>query len=290
MLQPAVLYADEIKKEFAKRFYTEEMYYYVGWAHCQTELLTHDTLAKCENKYCYASVDMSGETPKLIGYIDYQIEPETNCACKFGIISFDKGNPTFGVDVFNTIKKLIHQVHRIEWRMVGGNPVKKHYDKLCEMFNGNIVCLHDTAKDNNGNYRDSYIYEILTDKIPEKYRNEGKERKDDYESVLTSIAESYGFGTKIFDAVSRFIIKNYCVKFDLSDPSICDVGNMLSSDKFRDGIRKAVMNVSPEYSIDEDGDEFDVVYSADGVHERFTVDSALIADIILKLWNYYVPE
>lgn len=61
------------------------------------------------------------------------------------------------------MEKLIHEykLHRIEWRVVSGNPVKKHYDKFCKKYNGNIIKLTDVFKDKYGNYRDSYIYEIL---------------------------------------------------------------------------------------------------------------------------------
>jgi hypothetical protein len=45
--------------------------------------------------------------------------------------------------------------------MIGGNPVKRHYDKFCAKHNGNRVVLHDVCKDENGNYRDEYIYEII---------------------------------------------------------------------------------------------------------------------------------
>lgn len=45
--------------------------------------------------------------------------------------------------------------------MIGGNLVKKHYDKLCEKFNGNCVVLHDVYKGLDGTYRDEYVYEIV---------------------------------------------------------------------------------------------------------------------------------
>ena len=79
------------------------------------------------------------------------------------MFSFDRGNPLIGVDLFNEMKKLIHnyKLHRIEWRMVGGNPIKKHYDKFCKKYNGNILKLKDVFKDRNGKYHDDYIYEII---------------------------------------------------------------------------------------------------------------------------------
>ena len=45
--------------------------------------------------------------------------------------------------------------------MVGGNPIKKHYDKFCKKYDGNILKLKDVFKDRNGKYHDDYIYEII---------------------------------------------------------------------------------------------------------------------------------
>ena len=59
------------------------------------------------------------------------------------------------------MERLVSRYRRVEWRMVGGNPVQKHYDRFCEKFGGNRVVLHQVTKDENGNYRDVYIYEIV---------------------------------------------------------------------------------------------------------------------------------
>ncbi len=69
-------------------------------------------------------------------------------------------------DEYDEIKKLLFDycLHRIEWRMVGGNPVEKSYDKLCKKFNGTNHILRDSIKDKYGKYRDDIIYEIINDK------------------------------------------------------------------------------------------------------------------------------
>ena len=108
----------------------------------------------------YAIVDSNNN---LKGYLAYVIDWYSSSAYNFGLISFDRGNPIMGMDLFKEMEKLIHEykLHRIEWRVVSGNPVKKHYDKFCKKYNGNIIKLTDVFKDKYGNYRDSYIYEIL---------------------------------------------------------------------------------------------------------------------------------
>lgn len=53
------------------------------------------------------------------------------------------------------------KLHRIEWYMVSGNPVERHYDKFCEKYNGGKIVLRDTFKDRLGKYHDSITYEII---------------------------------------------------------------------------------------------------------------------------------
>jgi hypothetical protein len=57
--------------------------------------------------------------------------------------------------------ELVNKHRRIEWRMIGGNPVQRHYDHFIKHFHGSRVVLHDVCKDGEGKYRDEYIYEIL---------------------------------------------------------------------------------------------------------------------------------
>ena len=84
-----------------------------------------------------------------------------DCVSNFGLYSFDKGNVVVGIDLFKEMERLVNRYHRVEWRMIGGNPVKKHYDRFCAKHGGNVVVLHDVVKDLEGNYLDEYIYEIV---------------------------------------------------------------------------------------------------------------------------------
>ena len=63
-------------------------------------------------------------------------------------------------------RKLISQyhLHRVEWRMIGGNPAERAYDRFCKKYNGTKHILKDVMKDREGNYHDDIIYEIITTK------------------------------------------------------------------------------------------------------------------------------
>lgn len=156
MLVPAILYKEEICKRFAQYIYTEDMINYTGY-------LGHSLPTIEENNdgslYQYAIT----ENGKLIGYFTYSIDWYTFCAHCFGLFSFDRNNKTIGFDVYRQLRKIIkdYRIHRLEWRMVGGNPVEKHYDRFCEKYHGKKFVLTDAIKDRYGKYHDDIIYEII---------------------------------------------------------------------------------------------------------------------------------
>lgn len=154
MLVPAVLYKDEIQKIMKAYYYTEDMMYMTGsldnW---------NLNISDCPDDKTYQYAIVSND--KLIGYFGYSIDWYSDCAYNFGVISFDRGNPIIGKNVFNRMEKLVARHHRVEWRMVGGNPIEESYDKFCEKHYGNKYVLKDRFKDREGNYHDDIIYEIL---------------------------------------------------------------------------------------------------------------------------------
>ena len=137
MLVPAILHKDEIIKNFKESYYTTDMLYETG----------------CLEQWYPNIKEIPSEG------VDYYCSKVYN----FGLMSFERGNPIVGRDLFNKLEELVHRFHRIEWRMVGGNPVEKHYDKFCEKYNGNKHFLKDAIRDRDGNYHDDIIYEIVNE-------------------------------------------------------------------------------------------------------------------------------
>ena len=159
MLRPAILYKEEIQSKFAEQFYSCDMMKYSGYLGSSIPNIDNDTDGGC---YQYAIVDNG----KLIGYFTYSIDWYSSCTHCFGLFSFDRNNKTIGLDVYRELKKIIkdYHIHRMEWRMVGGNPVEKHYDRFCERYHGKKFVLTDAIKDRHGNYHDDVIYEIIFDR------------------------------------------------------------------------------------------------------------------------------
>lgn len=153
MLVPAIARKAELEQLFAEHIYDDDMFLYNGYPHCNSI----PDLTPKENIYRWAIVDSN----KVIGYFTYYIETNSDNVCSFGLYSFDKGNPLIGIDVYRQMKALVKTHRRIEWRMIGGNPVKKHYDRFLKRMNGRKVMLKKVVKDMHGRYHNEYIYEIV---------------------------------------------------------------------------------------------------------------------------------
>lgn len=157
MLIPAIIKKNEILEAFKRYYYSDDMMYETGSLNNWLPNIQEETET---GKYQYAIVDSKDN---LIGYLDYHVDWYNSCACGFGLISFDRGNPIVGKDLYNELNKLIndYKLHRIEWRMVGGNPIEKSYDKFCSKHKGTKHILKDVIKDKHGKYHNDIIYEII---------------------------------------------------------------------------------------------------------------------------------
>ena len=154
MLVPAILYKGEIIENFKRYFYTDEMLYETG---CMHNWFPDIDERPDETTFQYAII----HNDILIGYLGYRINWYTSKAYNFAIFSFDKGNPIIGEDLYTKLEELVDKLHRVEWRMVGGNPAERSYDKFLKRHNGNKHILKDSIRDKYGNYRNDIIYEIV---------------------------------------------------------------------------------------------------------------------------------
>ena len=68
MLVPAILYREQIKKEFQKCYYTQDMMYETG---CMCNWSPEIVECPNESQFQYAIID---KNEKLIGYLGYSVE------------------------------------------------------------------------------------------------------------------------------------------------------------------------------------------------------------------------
>ena len=156
MLLPAMLYREPLLNGLKKHIYDDEMLFYSGW-----NGFTLPEISDEFDGYNYRYAILDGDN--VIGYFCYHYDTHSRCLSNFGLYSFDKGNPIIGKDVLREIRRIIkeYKPHRMEWRMIGGNPVEKHYDRFCKRYNGKKFVLTDVIRDRYGNYHNDVIYEII---------------------------------------------------------------------------------------------------------------------------------
>ena len=157
MLVPAILYKEEIHNLFSAYYYSDDMMLYSEWLGSELPSIGNESDG---NNYQFAIID---DDNKLIGYFTYQIDWYASSASRFGLFTFHRKNKIVGLDAWGELRKIInvYKIHRIEWRMVGGNPVEKHYDRFCKRYNGKKMILTDALRDKKGNYHNDIIYEII---------------------------------------------------------------------------------------------------------------------------------
>lgn len=154
MLKPAICYKEELEKNFAEELYTDKFFWYAGYGNCTEP----PEIKPKDGRYQWVII---GEDGHVEGYFAYQIGPETDTVFNIGLYSFN-GNGLYVVNsVLKKMNELVNEHRRIEWRMVGGNPIQEAYDQFCKKNGGNIVKLHQVIKDIHGKWHDEYIYEIV---------------------------------------------------------------------------------------------------------------------------------
>lgn len=90
MLVPAILYKEQIQKEFQKYYYTTDMMYETG---CLDNWSPNIEENPDEQTYQYAII---GNDNKLIGFLAFRIDWYCSRVYNFGLFSFDRGNALIG--------------------------------------------------------------------------------------------------------------------------------------------------------------------------------------------------
>ena len=153
-----MLHNEAILNGLKKHIYEDAMSYQSDW--------NGSTLPEIPNEidgsnYRFAILD----NDKVVGYFCFFYYMHSRCLKNFGLYSFDKGNLTIGKDVYCALRHMIqvYKPHRMQWAMISGNPVEKHYDKFCRRYDGKKIILTDVFKDRYGIYHNDVIYEIIFD-------------------------------------------------------------------------------------------------------------------------------
>lgn len=163
MLVPAVLYKDKIEELSKKKMYDDYMFFDSGNVSPSSISVQRDQIDGDASRFEYAILDNNG---KLVGWFRYYINWYTRQLYLAGLVNLtDTTKPIIGFDLYKEVERVIYnyKIHRIEFRMIGGNPAQRSYDKVCARLNGTRHVLRDVFKDRSGEYHDEYIYEVITE-------------------------------------------------------------------------------------------------------------------------------
>lgn len=110
---------------------------------------------------------------KLLGYLSYSIDRDSNRAYAVGIMSFEDKNPVFGRDVLRMFENMFNNrgMRKANFAALCGNPIEKTYDRLVKKLSGRIVGIEkEHCRISDGSYCDIKTYEIMKEDY-EKYLN-----------------------------------------------------------------------------------------------------------------------
>lgn len=168
MLKPAILYSDDLIHKFRKVWF-EDKYkfwnntsYFDDWNPSDTTWTNHQ----------FASVDDN----IVIGYIGYSIDrADGDIVNNLNIINFEnKPSTTFAADMKQAITDIFEKYNfrKLNFTVVIGNPVEKHYDRLIKRYGGRIVGVRkQNCRLIDGKYYDEKLYEIMRD---DYFKSRGK--------------------------------------------------------------------------------------------------------------------
>lgn len=162
MLVPAVLFKDKIEELSKKMMYDDNMFYDSGTVDPHSISIQRDQKDSGSSRFEYAIPTRDGE---LIGWFRYFINWYNRQLYLAGLTNLvGKPNPIIGYDIYHEVVRAtrLYKIHRIEFRMIGGNHVQRTYDKICKRCHGTKFVLKDVFRDRCGEYHDEIIYELIT--------------------------------------------------------------------------------------------------------------------------------
>ena len=158
MLKQAILYEGELRYKMIETWY-DEKYKYLSGLYCDIDQMQTST----KDTHQFVSVNADD---KVIGFISYNIDRNTNNVYNLGIVNFTNEKITFGADLQQAISDIFEKFnfHKLSFFVLIGNPIEKQYDKLVKKYHGRIIgIVKEEMKCFDGKYYDVKLYEILRD-------------------------------------------------------------------------------------------------------------------------------
>lgn len=171
MLIPAIIYKEEIEKQFALLQYTDKMLWYTG------SIDNYDMEVKTEGDKCAFAIVHGGQ---VVGYISFRVDWYCSMAYNFSLIKFMDiyfnctkqeyrgSTPLMASAIREVIRKVEDfNLHRIDFRCVSGNPAEIKYWRILKLVEKSGkwywhgIKFTDNIKDRQGKYHDTICYELI---------------------------------------------------------------------------------------------------------------------------------
>lgn len=159
MLKPAQLYKEELEAKIIESWYRPENIYWNSGVYDSVVELPDNNY----DQHNFVSIDSNGI---VIGYICYEVDWTALSASGFGAISFDKGNPIFGKDLYTAICNIFETYHlnRISWHCYADNPAIRGYRNFIKKHGGRECGYQrQVSRLQDGKLHDSVQFEIMAD-------------------------------------------------------------------------------------------------------------------------------
>ena len=159
MLVPAILYEEQLKKQYIAAACNDHYKFYTGASYRRFTPYIQDNDWSAIQR---VSVDKDGN---VIGYMSAEIDRESKVVNRFGLLNFTKQiNVIFAQDLIKFIRELRdrYDASKFEFMAFVGGPAEKMYRKFIKRHGGNIVgTFKKTAKLTDGKYYDATMFEIM---------------------------------------------------------------------------------------------------------------------------------
>lgn len=158
MLAPAICYKQELIEKYNKTWFNPK-YFYFHYGYGSGLNISKN------NCWSHQFVSLSNITNEVIGYIFYDISPNSHKAYNLAIVSFnDIPNFEFGKDVKQAVEDIFlkYNFNKLTFSVIQGNPAEKSYDNFIKKYNGKIVRIlkYEIELQDNKLYNEK-LYEIF---------------------------------------------------------------------------------------------------------------------------------